>query len=40
MGKMVRFLLVLSLSGMAAAQDIAPPSVPDLNGDTEEGGGA
>lgn len=38
MGKMVRFLLVLSLSGMAAAQDIAPPAVPDLNGDTEEGG--
>lgn len=37
MGKMVRFLLVLSISGMAAAQDIAPPAVPDLNGDTEEG---
>ena len=37
MGKMVRFLIVLSLSGMAAAQDIAPPAVPDLNRDTEEG---
>ena len=37
MGKMVRFLIVLSLSGMAAAQDIAPPAVPGLNRDTEEG---
>ena len=33
MGKMVRFLIVLSLAGMAAAQDIAPPAVPDLNRD-------
>lgn len=37
MGNIIRFLLVLSWPGMMSAQDIAPPSVPDLMQDTEEG---
>lgn len=37
MRNMAGSLLFLCLSGMAAAQDIAPPSAPDLKRDTEEG---